>query len=87
MACALTGDRIHWLMSLGTGLAGTQASFSCFLSGHLWAPFTVYLLNWSRTIFFFFFPNVSDCYSAFALAPGPFSNVVLGNTSSGWCSY
>lgn len=55
MACALTGDRIHWLMSLGTGLAGTQASFSCFLSGHLWAPFTVYLLNWSRTIFFFFF--------------------------------
>lgn len=52
VACALTGDRIHWLMSLGTGLAGTQASFSCFSSGHLWAPFTVCLLNWSRTSFF-----------------------------------
>lgn len=53
VACALTGDRIHWLMNLGTGLAGTQASFSCFSSGHLWAPFTVCLLNWSRTFFFF----------------------------------
>lgn len=63
-------------MNLGTGLAGTRASFSCFSSGHLWAPFTVCLLNWSRTIFFNI--HVRDCYFVFALEPGPFSKLCWG---------
>lgn len=75
MACALAGGRIRWLMNSRTGLAGTQSSFSCFSSGHLCAPFTICLLNWSRL---FFYVHVRDCYAVVALAPGPFSNSCVG---------
>lgn len=83
VACALTGDRIHWLMNLGTGLAGTQASFSCFSSGHLWAPFSLFIELEQNFFFFFFNIHIGDCYSMFALVPGPFSSVVLGSISRG----
>lgn len=36
---------------------------------------------------FFFYIHVRDCYSVFALAPGPFSSILLGSISSAWFCY